>query len=190
LGRLLDASLLGAFSQIGTITQLHPRPLRPRRIHDDHREECPLPLSKPAPGAGSGESKRPTALGDSEGVCETGLTPSEAFAGSGFGATLVVGVLLLERAYACAAFAATSISAFARSRVFLSWRCVETKPTSVVGRSRSSSSAVPVTVKGVVSARFSPSLSFCGMTFTRIWSSSMWVTVSRRARCAGKAQVL
>ena len=64
-------------------------------------------------------------------------TPSEAFAGSGFGATLVVGVLLLERAYACAAFAATSISAFARSRVFLSWRCVETKPTSVVGRSRS-----------------------------------------------------
>jgi hypothetical protein len=34
----------------------------------------------------------------------------------------------------------------------------------------------PVMVSSVVSAAFSLSLSFCGMRFTRIWSSSMWVT--------------
>jgi hypothetical protein len=40
------------------------------------------------------------------------------------------------------------------------------------GKSRSSSSAVAVSLKGVVSAVFSPSCSFFGMMLTLIWSSS------------------
>jgi hypothetical protein len=51
----------------------------------------------------------------------------------------------------------------------------------------SSSSAVPVTMPGVVRALLSPSFSFFGTTLTRIWSSSMKVMVDGRDRWALRA---
>ena len=84
----------------------------------------------------------------------SGARASVDFVTSDFVAAFVAEVLLFDRASACAALAAASISAFAWSRLFFNPRCAPTKLTSVAGRSRSSSSADAVTVSGVVSAAF------------------------------------
>ena len=113
-------------------------------------------------------SKRLAVFNGAGFVDSAGLAVAAGCADSVFGGTSFVVVFDLARASACAALVAASISAFAFSRAFFIWRCEPTKPTMVEDNSASSSSAVPVTLRGVVRASWSPSLSFFGTIFTRI----------------------
>ena len=84
-----------------------------------------------------------------------GASGTEAFVG-------VAGLVVFFRASSRAAFAAASISALAEARVLCSCRCAPTNSINWCGRSRSSSSAVPVIASGVVIALSSASDAFWG----------------------------
>lgn len=92
----------------------------------------------------------------------------------------------LRAALSRADFAAAAISDFALAKVLDSSRCAATKSTSCFAKSRSSSSGVPVTLRGVEIAlfsSFSAVLSGFGITLTQISPLLIRARVRTSVRC-------
>src|SRR5579871_1603862 len=120
-------------------------------------------------------------------VSSVGLTFSSRFGWDSAGLTLVPPlptVFCFFLSSSRAAFSASSRSRRIWARLFLSATCPATKSRSCAGRSRSSSSGVPVQQSGIVKLAFSPSFIRFGTTEgVRCWSSA-FETISMSVRSA------
>src|SRR5271157_5950197 len=123
---------------------------------------------------------------NSEGASGSRGTGAAAGAAGVAGLVETAGFEVFFLASSRAAFAAASISALAEVSVVCSCRCAPVNSTNCCGRSRSSSSAVPVIATGVVRALSSLSDAFCGTTVALIVSPSTREMVSSSLRLRSK----